>query len=177
MGDDLVWISKNLRIIRYPRRIHLFSYVINNSKGLFLSRKLKLILKLKDMLRQIIEFVLRERFHVATRVEIQTIIPDVSISISAVLENFIYMLKETDQGIAVIEPSDISSYLSGISEANEPMSNLFRNFFHNVGQLKHSVYENQKRMLLCIMGQVNTLVINRELVKTDIKELEKYLHA
>ena len=67
MGDDLVWISKNLRIIRYPRKIHLFSYVINNSKGLVLSRRLKLILKLKDILRQIIEFILRERFHVATR--------------------------------------------------------------------------------------------------------------
>ena len=58
-------------------------------------------------------------------VEIKTVIPDVSISRSAVLENFIYMLRETDQRIEVIEPSGISSHLNGISEANEPMSNLF----------------------------------------------------
>jgi len=177
MGDDLVWISKTLEIIRYPRRIHLFSYVIHNSKELTLSNKLKLVLKFKDTLRKLIEFILKERFHIATRVGIKTIVPRVTITETAYLKNFIYMNKEHEKDIKVLEQADIACHLSEIAGVNEPMINLFSNYFYKLDGLKRSVEERQNKMLVRLMSSVNTIVMHRNTVKTDTLSLEKYLHV
>jgi len=177
MGDDLVWVSKRLEIFRYPRRIHLFSYVTQNSKALTLSNKLILVLKFKDTLRKLIEFFLRERFHIATRVDIKNIVPSVSIAETAYLKNFIYMKKEHDKHIEVLGQAGMVRHLSEIAGVNEPMTNLFSNFFYKLDALKRSTAESQNRMLLRLMSSVITIVMHRNTVKTDTLALEKYLHV
>jgi len=175
LGDDLVWISEDGVLIRYPRLIHLFSYVLEYSSFLTLSWKLRVYLKVKDLLRQVIELIIGERFYIATRVDIKDVMVSVDIVNQSVLTGFFLMRKDADVLVEGIDESNRLASIDSVMEVNEPMSNLFKNFFDNDEWLQKNVGRIQKNILDKILNRSKAFVINRRLVETEVDPLLRLL--
>ncbi len=171
LGDDLVWVSEKGDLLRYPRLIHLFSYVLQYSSFLTLPWKLHIYLKVKDFLRQIIEFVIGEQFNIATRVDIKDLMNSVNIVNRTVLTGFFFMRKEYDVLVESIDDSNRLAIIDSIMEVNEPMDNLFKNFFEDDESLRITVRKRQEKLLNTILHNSKAFMINRELVKTEVEPL------
>ena len=87
------------------------------------------------------------------------------------------MKKNHDHDIEVLDPAGIALHLEGIAGANEPMENLFINFFNHLDVLRGIVKKHQDKMLVELMSSTNAIVLHRETVIKDTLILEKYLHA
>ena len=171
LGDDLVWVSGNGDLIRYPRLIHLFSYVLQYSSFLTLSWGLRAYLKIKDFLRRIMELIVGEQFNIATRVDIKDLIASVEIVNRTVLAGFFFMRKEASVLVEEIDDSNRFVSIESIMEVNEPMGNLFDNFFNEDKILREKVIQKQKELLDKILHSTKSFVVSRELVKTEITSL------
>lgn len=175
LGDDLVWISEDGDLIRYPRLIHLFSYVLKYSSFLTLSWKLRVYLKVKDFIRQVIELIVGEQFNIATRVDIKDLMVSVDIVNQSALTGFFFMRKDAGVLVEGIDESNRLASIDSVMEVNEPMTNLFKNFFDNDELLQTTVSRRQKKILDKILNRSKVFMINRKLVKTEAEHLLQLL--
>ncbi len=167
LGDDLVWISEDGKMIRYPRSIHLFSYVLKSNSELHINKKTSISIKLKDYLRIITEGILRQRFHIATRVNIKEILKEVEIIDQSALRYFILMQKENDEAV---NSDNRNKLLKKIYSINEPIQNLFDNFYwlDSFEDLRTAVLDKHNTILNKIINDSTTFIINRELLRNNI---------
>ncbi len=96
LGDDLIFVGRDGFVMPYPRPLHLFSYVINGLPFLKISKKLRVTLLLKDIVRQVLEKILKQRFFIATRVPISNVYPKANIGKPVPIRG-IYLLSNGDK--------------------------------------------------------------------------------
>jgi hypothetical protein len=94
LGDDLVFVRTDGTTLAYPRPLHLFSYVVRAFPDLRLSLCLRLLLRFKDVVRAIMTAVTGERWMIATRVPIQTVLPRVRLGQVAKLGKVFLLVRQ-----------------------------------------------------------------------------------
>lgn len=176
LGDDLVWVSESGELLRYPRLIHLFSYVTQYCDFLTLSWKLRICLKVKDFLRKCIEFVIGEQFNIATRVDVREIMPSVDVVDKTVLTGFFFMSKKANKLVESVDNFNGRDVVENIMEVNEPMANLFNNFFKDDRALQVAMMKRQEKMLKMILNASKSFVIDRKFVESEVVTLLQLLN-
>ena len=69
LGDDLIVIDPDRRLaLAYPRPFHLFEYNIESLEGARLPLSVLIKIRLKNLIRKVLEWLLRQRFLISTRV-------------------------------------------------------------------------------------------------------------
>lgn len=97
LGDDLIIVDpkKNLAY-PYPRPLHIFTYNVGNLPGSKIPLAVSAVVYFKNVLRFLLEAVLRTEFLISTRVHADEILPDFQLSEPAKLHSIIFLKKEGD---------------------------------------------------------------------------------
>lgn len=77
LGDDLILVDVARGLAHaHPRPLHLFSYNLRQFRDVRIPLSLRLVIRFKDILRTVLEAVLREEFLISTRAHAERILPD-----------------------------------------------------------------------------------------------------
>lgn len=119
MGDDLIFIDGVKRqVYWFPRPLHLFSYNLfkiprpTTFGSKFLFCKLVMIIKLKDMVRAVLQFFTKQRILISTRVDVRLLYPKMFLERTAQFDH-IESLKLNPKNLAhdLLKASDLRSDL------------------------------------------------------------------
>lgn len=156
LGDDLIPVdsSKGLAF-PYPRPLHLFSYNIKTLEGANVPIRYKIIIKLKDILRHLMEKLTREQFLITTRIHAEELYSEDIWSNNVFIKQIILLKKEGDhEYYDTKSENDLAIVLKKIVDS----SDLSKSFNENI-----LVDPNQRNYF----REIEIEVINKLLVQYD----------
>ncbi len=112
LGDDLVFVSSEQKVLSYPKRVHYFSYLKDKNPFLKIPVSKAISAALRESARNILNTLFKEKFYLSTRLHIGSLFPSALYMDKGSL-NTIFLLK-TDKPISfddVVFSSDARSFL------------------------------------------------------------------
>jgi hypothetical protein len=174
LGDDLLFIAVDERkVYPYPRPLHLFTYNINNLIGAKVPVRYKVAIYTKNVLRFLLERVLRAEFLISTRVHADEIFDHDPFG-EAVPYNRIFFLVTEGPAASVknINGSTSTNLAKEIMESADLNDSLYELLDDN--DEVHRVMRLEERIIQRILEQVETLTyVNTRML--DLSDLSQFV--
>lgn len=174
MGDDLLLVDvNNKRVFPYPRPLHLFSYNVKNLHGARLPISLVSKIYFKNIVRLILEKILKTDFLISTRAHAEHLFSDFRLSKSAKLNSLTFLKKDgANEEIAIQENEDITQHARNIIESADLNASLYR-FISDSEAL--SLLKNRELKLAHAMLMSSNSFRYLNVRSIDLDDIEKYI--
>jgi len=128
MGDDLLIVDPaSDQVFAYPRPLHIFTYNVRNLSGAVIPRRISAVIYFKNVLRFVLERVLRTEFLISTRIHADEILPDLELSKPARIHHVVFLKKEgAHEHIDVTDPTVRREHAAAIVDSADLNESLFR---------------------------------------------------
>ena len=123
LGDDLILVDPTTSTAyAYPRPLHVFTYNIRNLQGADIPWRISAAIYGKNVLRFVLERVLRTEFLISTRVHADEVLDDLQLAEPSTLRHVMFLVKEGEHrhldlgdaeqleeaAVAVIDSADLN---------------------------------------------------------------------
>ena len=172
LGDDLVLVELNTKLVYpYLRPLHIFTYNANSLRDAIMPLNIRMKLKIKDMIRNILEIVTNQEFLISTRVHADLLYTTFRAG-KAVPYRKIFFLKKTGEHERIkVTPNNIQELAKKIMASEDLNGCLYENV------LKHTEINDVVDLEIKIISQILNQVEYLELINTrllDFKNLSKF---
>jgi hypothetical protein len=178
LGDDLLIVEPvKQRVYPYLRPLHVFTYNVKTLRGATIPFSVKTKVKIKDILRIILEKSTRQEFLISTRVHAETLYADFKPGKTVTYKKIYFLKKTGDHEQIKISKSNIRELASKILESEDLNDSLYMNILtieerDKTIEMELTVIENVLRNVSHI-NFVNT----RKLDFRDLSDFKKELLA
>lgn len=174
LGDDLLMIDVDSGIVRpYLRPLHIFTYNVKTLINASIPWSVRAKVRIKDLLRSVLEFMTRHEFLISTRIHAATIFPSFRASPAVPIKRILFLIRDGDDTIINLSPHSTPAVANQILNS----SDLNRSLYTNVLE-PHEIQQCRERELALIekvltwVGEVH--FINTR--KLDISRLQNFAH-
>ena len=176
MGDDLLLVDVDQKqVFPYPRPLHLFTYNVKNLHGARLPVSLVSKIYFKNIIRLILEKILKTDFLISTRAHADHLFSDFSLSKSARLNSLTFLKKEGEsKKISIQENDDITEHARNIIESADLNESLYR--FISKNEVLSTLKDKEIKLASAMLLSSNSFrYLNVR--KIDLDEIEKHIGA
>lgn len=129
LGDDLLLVDTNTqKVSAYARPFHLFTYNIDSLEGVSVPLKLRIVIRFKNLLRSIMEFITRETFMISTRVHADELYEQEIFAGTLPYKKIVFLKKHgTHETITIQNQNDINKITADIIRSADLNDSLYKN--------------------------------------------------
>lgn len=176
LGDDLLIVEPDKRTVHpYLRPLHVFTYNVKTLRGANIPLSTKSIVKLKDILRAILEATTRQEFLISTRVHADTLYADFTPGTSVPYRKICFLKKTGEHEKIKISKENIRELAQKILESEDLNDSLYDNILPE--SAKKETVEKELRVIENVLRNVPVLefINTRKLDFRDLKDFKKQL--
>lgn len=127
LGDDLVLVDTHTGTVRpYLRPLHLFAYNIATLRGARVPWKVRAQVRIKDLMRAVLERLTRQEFLISTRVHVEQLFADFSPARQTPLERLVFLMTEGEDYDLSVE-QDLDTIVDQILASEDLNDSLYEN--------------------------------------------------
>ena len=172
LGDDLIFVdTRQMKAFPYARPLHLFTYNINNLSAAKVPLKYRIAIYIKNVIRAILERILKTDFLISTRVHADEVLPSPFGEPSKI--KAIFFLKKTGDPLqdTEISANNIKDIVRMIAESAD-LNNSFNNFAPNT--LTKLLEERETEVISSLLNATGKITfINTR--KLDLDNLKPFI--
>ena len=174
LGDDLILIDPHEdRVYPYPRPLHIFTYNVRSLDGAKLPVGVTIAVYFKNLVRYVLEKILKTDFLISTRVHVDEIIRGIRFSSPGSISNIIFLKKKGHHESISLDSSQImEEHARNIVESADLNLSLYRFLDRTtVQEVQQQELQVTQSMLekAKYFGYLNTR-------KIDLAEITRYLN-
>ena len=156
LADDLVFVSEEGIAYGYPRPLHLFTYVLKNVSFLNLDLKTKLSIRLKNIIRTALCFLLKEEFFICTRVEVRKAMPNIKIGKSFPIKKICFLRKPGNvNNLPKISKENIGKFITLFIEMDDIHLLLFDRLLKDNSSLKQTISGKERKIVKTLLEDID----------------------
>lgn len=165
LGDDLLLVEADTGIVRpYLRPLHLFAYNIRTLRDAIIPVSLRVKIKIKDILRFILEGLTRQEFLIATRVHPEKIYPNFKAASDVPVRKIVFLKKKGHDEEVVVSRKSIDNLANIVLNSEDLNKSLYENI------LDKNEMESVKKDELCVIKKIIKRIDHFEFVNTRLLE-------
>lgn len=175
LGDDLLFVALNEGIVYpYPRPMHIFTYNVNNLAGAKFSLPYRARIYLKNVIRFILERVLKTEFLISTRIHADEVFSTPPFGTPVPYKKIFFLRKTGD----AVEPQPITnenraSLAEEIIQSADLNDSLYK-IINDPNEID-SIREQERAVVGQLLSQVGVLTyVNPR--KLDLNNLGSFIH-
>lgn len=176
LGDDLLIVDPDKRIVHpYLRPLHIFTYNVKTLRGAAIPLRYKTIVKLKDILRLILETTTRQEFLISTRIHADTLYADFIPGKSVPYKKICFLKKTGEHEKIKITKDNIRDLARKILESEDLNDSLYDNILPK--SAKEATVEKELTVIENVLRNVPVLefINTRKLDFRNLKDFKKQL--
>lgn len=176
LGDDLLLVDAKSGIVHpYLRPLHLFAYNLHTLKNARIPFVLKVKIKIKDLLRFVLENITKQEFLIATRVHPESLYPEFKPAKSVPIRKLVFLTKEGRDEKTVITDKSLVRLAEKIVNSEDLNKSLYANL------LDEDEVKTVRQREIKVIKKIITKVGHFEIVNTrlldfnDLSDFKKRL--
>jgi len=172
LGDDLLIVEPDKGIVHpYLRPLHIFTYNVKTLRGAKIPLKYKTIVKLKDLLRMVLEATTRQEFLISTRIHAETLYTNFTPGKSVPYRKICFLKKTGEHEKIAITKDNIRELAQKILESEDLNDSLYENII--TPEMKPAVVELELKVIANVLKNVPYIeFINTR--KLDFRNLSEF---
>lgn len=178
LGDDLILVDPEEGLAYpYARPLHIFTYNVRNLHGARVPLSVQAAIYFKNVLRFVLERILRNEFLISTRVHADEILDNFRFSDPARLHNVIFLIREGESRSVALETNavktEVAETIVDSADLNESLFGLLADPKQQQ-KIRKSEIDVTKRILKKsdYFGYLNTRKINLQNVARYLENVE-----
>lgn len=176
LGDDLLMVdSQNGTVGPYLRPLHIFTYNVKTLRGANISWRYRIKVKVKDILRVILELITRQEFLISTRIHAAALYPDFRVGSVVPIKRILFLVREGEDSTVSLSPNTIRDVALQILDSADLNKSLYTNVLKpdEIG----SYQEQELTLITTILGLVSQIhfINTRKRDLTKLGDFAKWL--
>jgi len=174
LGDDLLLVeADNLKVYPYLRPLHIFTYNVRTLRGAAVPMEFSFKVKVKDILRIILETLTRQEFLISTRIHAEQLYPNFRKGNPAKVEKIVFLKKEGEHEKHAVSNENVRDLATIILNSEDLNDSLYDNIL-DASQKAAAVAKE-----LAVIEKLLTNAGQLQLVNTrlfDFRDLSGFKH-
>lgn len=128
LGDDLLMVdSRNGTVGPYLRPLHIFTYNVKTLRDANIPWRYRIIVKIKDILRAILELTTRQEFLISTRIHASVLYSNFRVGSVVPIKRILFLIREGEDSTVFLSPNTIGDVAMQILASADLNKSLYTN--------------------------------------------------